>query len=428
MTKLQKVIILRRKLCCACCLFLVGLSIIFIIIGLQPGVRYWLQVISLQRKVYISPRKYLNFVHTIPIALDGKNQPYPPFLKHHMTRYAKGCLDPIIESLRNDSHQTILPWVHQFDHIYASCGITWFAPQDVANITCLFLMPPNVTSIHRYRDPTSEGKPKVLRVHVSNELPRYHDHFVENVLPFYEEEWRNGTLGGVLIHSGSGDTPVPENVAWAIVQSPVVVRWVVEQNIIDELADHPNVVQLPTGLCAARAYGSDGALLQRMMHAGSVKPWKERRNRVFFCFHMRYPHRHFYMHFAEDRCTICDICSPRQQPGSHLQYTTTLVALWQAYTEYKYVFAPTGNGPDCGRTWEIMLMGGIPVMEHFTGARGYPQGGLTVIIIRNESELTESSLQRWQGLYTSGTKPYRLRRLHWVKRAFAGLYSATTRS
>ena len=52
-----------------------------------------------------------------------------------------------------------------------------------------------------------------LRVHVSNELPRYHQHFLNSVLPYYEVQWRNGSISGVMVHSGSGDTPVPSRIA-----------------------------------------------------------------------------------------------------------------------------------------------------------------------------------------------------------------------
>ena len=42
---------------------------------------------------------------------------------------------------------------------------------------------------------------------------------------------------------------------------------------------------------------------------------------------------------------------------SHLRHTLPIHALWRAYAQYKFVFSPWGNGPDCGRSWEIMLAG-----------------------------------------------------------------------
>ena len=57
-------------------------------------------------------------------------------------------------------------------------------------------------------------------------------------------------------------------------------------------------------------------------------------------------------------------------------------------------------------------------MEYYPGARGYLQGGLSVIIIRNETELSVNEQQTWLARYTESNRPYRLRRRYWTKRAF----------
>ena len=88
-----------------------------------------------------------------------------------------------------------------------------------------------------------------------------------------------------------------------------------------------------------------------------------------------------YMNYALHQCTICDVCthpgtnafngpssgdtskqdkSSQETIPSHLQHTLPIDALWKAYAQYKFVFSPWGNGPDCGRTWEIMLAGDSP--------------------------------------------------------------------
>ena len=57
-------------------------------------------------------------------------------------------------------------------------------------------------------------------------------------------------------------------------------------------------------------------------------------------------------------------------------------------------------------------------MEYYPGARGYIQGGLSIVIIRNETELSLYHQQQWSSKYTESNKPYRLRRRYWTKRAF----------
>ena len=39
----------------------------------------------------------------------------------------------------------------------------------------------------------------------------------------------------------------------------------------------------------------------------------------------------------------------------------------ELYTQYKFILSPKGHGLDCHRTFEILLLGGIPVLEYFTG-------------------------------------------------------------
>jgi hypothetical protein len=62
--------------------------------------------------------------------------------------------------------------------------------------------------------------------------------------------------------------------------------------------------------------------------------------------------------------------------------------------------------------------GAIPIMEYYPGARGYLQGGLSIIIIRNETEISQEYQQQWLLTYRESNKPYRLRRRYWTKRAF----------
>ena len=94
------------------------------------------------------------------------------------------------------------------------------------------------------------------------------------------------------------------------------------------------------------------------------------------------------------------------------------IDLWMEYTKYKYIMSPYGNGPDCFRSWEIMLLGAIPLIEYFEGANGYLQGNLTAILVHKPQELTAANISVWNKLYDSGTPPERLTRKYWNDRAF----------
>jgi hypothetical protein len=96
--------------------------------------------------------------------------------------------------------------------------------------------------------------------------------------------------------------------------------------------------------------------------------------------------------------------------------------MWKAYGRYKFVFSPWGFGHDCGRSWEIMLMGAIPVIEYFAGAVGYLQGGLSAILVRKPEELTEANLAKWLSKYKKPTEKHQLSRRYWLERVFDGLH------
>ncbi len=80
--------------------------------------------------------------------------------------------------------------------------------------------------------------------------------------------------------------------------------------------------------------------------------FSERKNRVFFCFHHENNifGRNEVLENAKQFCSNCDFCNDTVKGLSHAE-------LWHEYTQYKFVYSPYGDGFDCGRTWEIMLLG-----------------------------------------------------------------------
>lgn len=58
----------------------------------------------------------------------------------------------------------------------------------------------------------------------------------------------------------------------------------------------------------------------------------------------------------------------------------------------KFVICPEGNGLDCHRTWEALVMGAIPVLKHSTLDPLFD--GLPVVLIHDWSEVTPEYLER----------------------------------
>ena len=189
--------------------------------------------------------------------------------------------------------------------------------------------------------------------------------------------------------------------------------------------------------------------------------WKLRKNRILFCFNSNYG-RIKYLLWALQNCTICDICLDhtkfnlsnhnmtilhsktisknhtiihmssmlQNNHNNHNKTVKDIISLsnevrlshrdlWNTYSEYKFVFSPHGNGFDCGRTWEIMLLGSIPIIPYFPGVRGYIRGNLTVIVVNKPEDVNESNLMTWVKKYSyqnnnNMNNPHYLSREYWM--------------
>ena len=327
--RLAAITSIRRRLRLALTLLFLGLVAVLLLLVLLPS---FVQRVATHPA---APRDEHGLtVFTIPTDADPGKTAYPPFLLHHMTRYAKGCVDPLLNGdLRRAGHRAILPIVHEFDHMYAYCGLRWFRPKGTSTTVCLYRRQPNASlPIYRVNQST---RSRTLRVHVSSEGPQPLVHFLAHALPRYAADVARGDVAGIALHYGGGDLSLSDAAARRLLHgttngttpsslpppSAVVVRLVVEQNTLPWLAKEDRVVLLPSGLCAVRAHGGSGAFLDAALHptrahntttttttsssSSIMAPalsWDARSTKVFFCFHTRYPHRQAYMHFAVHRC------------------------------------------------------------------------------------------------------------------------------
>ena len=73
---------------------------------------------------------------------------------------------------------------------------------------------------------------------------------------------------------------------------------------------------------------------------------------------------------------------------------------WRGYLadmgSHKFVASPEGNGADCHRTWEALMLGCIPIVKRtYMGRDLY--GGLPVLYVTDWSEITSELLQsEWE--------------------------------
>eukprot|EP01034_Spumella_vulgaris_P033564 gene33564-41418_t len=191
----------------------------------------------------------------------------------------------------------------------------------------------------------------------------------------------------ILIYVGGSDNIVQHHPA-KYLASPAVKRLVMEQSYSEIFTNNEKVVLMPIGLCAREITGQNGIDLKAAIAYSETvhdvpqerndklngststlssgtnsiakntpfvptdlqkKTWAQRKERVFFCFQHKgegYVSRYRALMHVIDSCDFCDIC---KGSISHAE-------MWTEYANYKYVYSPLGNGQDCFRSWEIMLM------------------------------------------------------------------------
>jgi len=95
------------------------------------------------------------------------------------------------------------------------------------------------------------------------------------------------------------------------------------------------------------------------------------------------------------------------------------IELWREKTRYAFVISPHGNGLDCHRTWESLVLGNIPIVKRSSLDPLYE--GLPVVIIDDWREVTPQNLERWLATHSDAFERSevltRLTNQYWIDRA-----------
>jgi hypothetical protein len=67
---------------------------------------------------------------------------------------------------------------------------------------------------------------------------------------------------------------------------------------------------------------------------------------------------------------------------------------WKNMIKYKYVISPLGNGLDCHRTWEAIILGCIPIVKKSGLDPMYD--GLPVLIVNDWKDITQDLLDNYK--------------------------------
>jgi hypothetical protein len=218
--------------------------------------------------------------------------------------------------------------------------------------------------------------------------------FVINYLP-------NIKYNFVLV-SGISDDTIPDNYVnetKIILNNSFLIKWYASNSLL--ITD--KLKQLPIGLdLHSLTYNPMWGPLQSVsQQLDMIKDIQllnvEKKNKCYANFHFQ-----MWTKFGYDRKDAVN-----KIPKELVYYEPEKIPRRESFTkmiEYKYVISPLGNGLDCHRTWEAIILGCIPIVKKSGLDPMYE--GLPVLIVNDWADVTQDLLDNFKPDYTNIKKIY----------------------
>jgi hypothetical protein len=225
--------------------------------------------------------------------------------------------------------------------------------------------------------------------------------------------------------TGDEDWSIPGSFAQSatLLDSPKLVYWF-SQNL-DAGARHPKLQVLPIGLDfhtisngprwghAQATPAEQEAELEALRL--EMPPTSERLVTAHADFHFN---KHKQQSWGDDR----DVVQRALTTNPQVVFQATKlkrIELWREKTRYAFVVSPHGNGLDCHRTWESLVLGNIVIVKRSSLDPLYE--GLPVVIVDDWREIDAANLARWHAQHAAAFERAevleRLTNRYWIERA-----------
>ena len=149
-----------------------------------------------------------------------------------------------------------------------------------------------------------------------------------------------------------------------LINNKYLIRWCSQNNVIK---NYPSIIQIPLGMDYHAVYNNpkkwekiaDGKspVEQETFIINVIqnsKPFYERINKIYVNFDIN-----------ADRFGQRKDCLKKISPSLLKMYQQKLkrTETWINTTKYTFVLSPYGQGMDCHRTWEALILGSIPILK-----------------------------------------------------------------
>ncbi len=239
-------------------------------------------------------------------------------------------------------------------------------------------------------------------------------YFISHILPNLKKPF--------ILVGGDCDETIPDdifpniNVFNEFIENPLLLHWF-SQNLD---YSHPKMSAIPIGLdyhTVARwnAWGEQSTLpsvqeAQLIYIKEKSIPFWQRTNKCYANFQFQMQTR-----FAFDRKDA--IQQINQGLVFYEQKPVKRSITWQRQTDFAFVISPHGNGYDCHRLWEALVLGCIPIVK--TSCLDELYEDLPVLIVEEWSyitkELLEDTIEEFKEIHEAGEFNYdKLTLKYWV--------------
>lgn len=122
-----------------------------------------------------------------------------------------------------------------------------------------------------------------------------------------------------------------------------------------------------------------------------------------------------YNHFKDYSWATAHVCDATFEQHSKTEFHS-MEKYFKCMYNHKFVISPLGNGVDCGRNWQALYLGTIPIIPRHTNIEYY-ENDLPFLIFDDVNTLTEEFLnKKWEEM---STKKYNLEKAtisYWCER------------
>ena len=199
----------------------------------------------------------------------------------------------------------------------------------------------------------------------------------------------------ITLITSDGDGSIPKDLglkdAKTILEHKFIKKWLTQN--YDGTLQHPKLTPYPIGLdLHSKQWMIANHPLGKVNYMFSLREKYPQKINKILCDTYITRARHL------DRKNFCH----ELKKSDHVKFLKTrkgIKKIYKLYSEYQFVVSPHGGGLDCHRTWEVLLLGSIPIVK--SSALDPLYKDLPVVIVKDWSECKDpKNLSLWSDRYS----------------------------